>query len=258
MHMGPGGLVTDVGADDRRAAGALLLVDERLVASSHDPAKVLHLLVEALSLCGQIGDTERAKTYEQIAHKLLADHNRHPGVQTGLFRVHYYLGTLARHRKEHAVAYWHFMVGANQVHGRGTKDHLDQDAWLFRFHVQIGATCGEMDRLTESQESLERARAHIRSEQDNRTWLVSRAALLWHMGRLREAQAALESCEATGASEWSPYTRVHWLLVQAVVSRDLDDTPQFNACLGAALRLAVEHRLDSLLPRIQRLQRSPY
>jgi tetratricopeptide (TPR) repeat protein len=253
-----GGLVTLVSADCRRAVTGLLLIDEDLAAGIDDPTKVLYQLVEALCLCEQIGDTARAQPYRQMAQGLLADHNGHPGVQAGLFRLHFHLGALARHKQECAVAYWHFMAGANQVAERGTDDHSDPNAWLFRFQVQIGATCGEMNRLPESLKALERAQTYICSEQDYRTWLICRAALLWHMGHFREAQTTLESCEETGPSEWEPETRVHWLLAQAVVNRDLGNVRESNTCLGGALRLAVEHRLDSILPRIQRLQRSPH
>lgn len=244
-------------ADPRRAPEGLSLTEEALLYMSGNPDKEMSLLVTALGLCFKLGDVEKAKRYELLAHRLLQQYPGNPTVVKREFRLHSNLGLIARLRGEHASAYWHCVQGVNCLLAHGSDDESDVRCWLLNLYINMIDACLDMRRLPEAEDCLLKAKDCVLNGRDLVRWTIAKVRVLQCTDRSLEAGGLLDTLPPLNSTAWSPTLVVQYHLLRALIAQDRGELRRFHHHVVIAQRLAVEHSLDYLVCEVQRVQRMP-
>lgn len=243
--------------DERRSVEGLNLLDDALAVALGSPTLQMNCIIRGLGLCYNIGDTERAKRYEQLAHELLRDPSEDVAIHSLHPSLYFNLAQIAWLRQELAQAYWHLVQATKSVASVQQISPDEQRRTLFRYYIRTAEICLEMNRTPESEDALVKANACITSPDEEYEWRLVRASYLLAANQLAGARQLLDDFSAIGQADLSPYHKVSYHLVSSLVAQGSGDVREFHFHLARAQDHALDHHLDHMLARIQRVMRTP-
>lgn len=242
----------------QKALWGLALIDEHLPRLGEHPRLLVGLLTDAINICRTLGDTERARLYEGHALHLLQKHADVDAVRTSAFRLYISLGLLYQLRNEHATAYWYAMKALQHLQSFGLDDDGDIRGWLFLVYVHhIVPDCLNLGRLPEAEEAVSKAESFVRSDTDDLFFKIARIKVLRARRQTKDALQVLETIPPLSQNT-HPTAKTWYHLINALVAQDCNDLHNFHRSLATAEQTALDHQLDFLLTKIQRLQREPF
>lgn len=242
--------------DQRRCVEGLGLVEEALAIAEGDPGLQMKCVVDGLGLCYTMGDPLRAKRYDLLGHKVMREHSSDPVVQNMSYRMYLNLAHIATLRQEPTQAYWHLVQGA-QLLSKFPQDDPEIQSFRFRFYLRTAEVCMEMGRCPEAEDALGRAKENLLCEGDELHWSVFRAYYLQSIYDYDGATEQLDAIAERVAADRRPSVQIGFHLTRSLVAQALGEVRKSHHHLAKAQDIAVNHALDFMLCRIQRVMRSP-
>ncbi|HWI51574.1 MAG TPA: hypothetical protein VNT01_05455, partial [Symbiobacteriaceae bacterium] len=239
----------------RQTLEGLTMVDEALALGADCPDLQMKCTRDGLGLCFHMGDVHRATKYESLGHQLLRDRPDDPEVQTHKPRFYFNLAHIVSMRQNHAHAYWLLVQGSNALHAQGTDG--DKRASALAFYLRISEVSLTLGRTPEADEALQKAKSWVSTNNDESEWLAFRASYLVRTNQHQLARELLDAVPEAGRESWRPSTQVNLLLQRSLVAQAQGDIRAFHHYTDQAQKLAVEHAVDYLLCRLQRIMGTP-
>ncbi|HYF92602.1 MAG TPA: hypothetical protein VD969_10145 [Symbiobacteriaceae bacterium] len=243
--------------DSRRSMEGLSLIEEALSLDLDDPVLQMMCIIDGLGLCYHSGDVQRSARYDALGHRLLNQCTDNPNVNGISFYFYFNLAHIASLKQEHAQAYWHLIQGTRAVLASPAGDSDEVRCMLFKANLRTAEVCLQLNRTPEANDALTKAQPFIASEPDELSWRISRADYLLATNQPDQAAHLLDDMPAPTIPTVSPTTVVRFHLTRGLTAQAQGDLRAFHHHLATAQGCAVDHFLDHLLSRIQRVMRTP-
>lgn len=241
--------------DEARSVEALSLIDDALAFAADSPDLQMTCVIRGLGLCYNTGDTERARRYESSGHELL---QRYPdNANLASLRPLFYtnLAVIATLRQEPAQAYWHLVQATKWLHGE--EESSQTRSRLFRTYFRTADVSLDMNRPPEAEDALNKALLYATTPDDQFACRLVKARYLLCSNQPVAARQLLSEVSDLALADAHPHYRVVFHLTSSHVAQALGDVRGFHFHLARAQDQALDHRLDHLLARIQRVMRTP-
>ena len=243
--------------DKRHTLEGLGMVDEALQLAADCPALQMKCARDGLGLCFHMVDLHRATKYERLGHQLLRDRPDDPNVQMHRPRFYFNLAHIVSLRQDHAHAYWLLVQGCNALHAQSAKGKSDERSMALPFYLRISEVSLTLGRSPEAEEALQRAKPWISTKVDEIEWLAFRADYLVRTNQHHLARELLDTVPESDLDGVRPVSQVHFLLQRSLVAQAQGDVRAFHHYAAQAQKRAVDHAVDYLLCRLQRVMGSP-
>lgn len=243
--------------DRRHTLEGLILVEEALELAADCPPLQMKCARDGMSLCFHVGDVHRATKYELLGHQLLRDWPEDPKVQKHKARFYFNLAHIVSLRQDHAHAYWLLVQGSNALHAQSVDGNSDERSMALPFYLRISEVCLTLGRSPEAEEALQRAKPWINCKDDEAEWLAFRADYLIRTNQPHLARELLDAMPESDLDSVRPVSQVHFLLQRSLVAQAQGDVRAFHHYTAQAQKRAVDHAVDYLLCRLQRVMGSP-